>query len=380
MEGGTAMRDPARDPAVRRRLAMTRYARSHNKAQAARHFGCCWATIHAAVRRVEMYEETEDIQVLQNKPRGKPGRTSAKVESQVVAIYQESFVPQRPYGRRYSAAKVARLLAQRHGVALSRKTAWEILRRRQVWEPCRNQKHAVQRFERKQPNDLWQIDLIEQEPTAIGHVYGVPILDDYSRYLVGLRFFLTKGMETSLLTTYLAMSECGTPAELLCDRGGQFLDATGAGTTQFQVMLQSLGIELHIAPRAETKGKEERINQFIEHDFLDEVRYQLTSLTDLNARAEAWRSDYNSHHFHEGIRSTPAQRYRPGLKVDQEFLKQIFAIEERRKVTRESTVRYRNRHFRVPEQYIAWHVWVANLFDRHIEIRAGDRIIGNFDL
>jgi len=36
---------------------------------------------------------------------------------------------------------------------------------------------------------------------------------------VGLRFFLTKGAETTLLTTYLTMTAHGTPAEILCDWG-----------------------------------------------------------------------------------------------------------------------------------------------------------------
>jgi len=58
------MRDPGTAPAVRRRLAMARYARGHNKSQAARHFGCCWATIHAAVQRVEEYERMGNIRVL----------------------------------------------------------------------------------------------------------------------------------------------------------------------------------------------------------------------------------------------------------------------------------------------------------------------------
>jgi hypothetical protein len=51
------MREPETDPVVRRRMAMTRYARSHNKVQAARHFGCCWATIQTAFQRVEEYDE-----------------------------------------------------------------------------------------------------------------------------------------------------------------------------------------------------------------------------------------------------------------------------------------------------------------------------------
>lgn len=359
---------------------MARCARQRNKSEAARYFGCCWATIQAAVRRVEEYQRTGDIRALQNQPRGKSGRTPPEIEELVVGIYRESFEPERPQGRRYSAAKVARLLKKRQGVEVSRKTAWAILCRCGVWEPYGSQKRAVQRFEREEPNELWQIDLIEKEPTAIGEVYGVPILDDYSRYLLGLRFFLTKGAETTLLTTYLAMAAYGTPAEILCDRGGQFVDATGVGTTHFEEVLKALGIQLRIARRAETKGKEERLNQFIERDFLDEVRWQVENLADLNHRADLWRREYNQTHVNETIRCTPAKRYQPGLKVDAASLKRLFATEERRKVTREATVRFRNRQFKVPAEYISWSVWVANFFDQYIEIRAGDRIIGTFQL
>lgn len=374
------MRDPATDPAVRRRMAMVRYARSHNKAQAARHYGCCWSTIQAAVQRVERYETSGDIQVLQNRARGKTNRTPRETEDRAIEIYQESFEPPRPQDRHYSAAKVARLLSDRYHVDLHRSTAWRILCRRRVWKPNGTQKVAVQRFERSRPNELWQIDLIEKEPTAIGEVYGVPILDDHSRYMLALRFFVTKGQETSLLTTYLAMAENGTPQELLCDRGGQFVDATNAGTTQFQTVLDALGIRLRLAYRAQTKGKEERVNQFIERDFLDEVRWQIRDLDDLNRRAEEWRQFYNQSHFHESIGCRPVQRYTPGLQVDPAFLKQLFAREERRKVTSEATVRILNRHFKVPDKYIGWSVWVANFFDQYIEIRAGNKTIGSFQL
>lgn len=359
---------------------MVRYVRTHNKAQAAQYFGCCWATIQAAVQRVERYETTGDIRILQNKPRGITNRTSKEIEDHVIEIYRESFDPPRPQDRRYSAAKAARLLSERYQVGLHRSTAWRILCRHGVWESHATQKAAVQRFERSRPNELWQIDLIEKEPTAIGEVYGVPVLDDHSRYMLGLRFFATKGQETSLLTTYLAMAENGTPQEILCDRGGQFIDPSGAGTTQFQTVLDALGIRLRPAYRAQTKGKEERVNQFIERDFLDEIRWQIRDLDDLNRRAETWRHSYNHSHFHEGIRCTPAQRYTPGLKVDLAFLKQLFAREERRKVTSEATVRILNRHFKVPDKYIGWSVWVANFFDQYIEIRAGNKTIGAFQL
>jgi hypothetical protein len=167
--------------------------------------------VQAALRRAEEYERSGDIRSLQNKARGDPHRTPETTEDIIVAIYRESFQPARPQGRRYAAAKVARLLEQRHGLRLSRKTAWLVLKRRGVWQRADSEKQAVPRFERAQPNELWQIDLIEREPTAIGEVYGVPILDDHSRYLAGLRFFLTKGAETALLTTYRLCGRTALP-------------------------------------------------------------------------------------------------------------------------------------------------------------------------
>jgi transposase len=368
------------EAAIGRRLALARYARGHSKAEVARHFGCCWRTVQTTLRRVEEYERTGDISALRNRARGKARRTAAEVEAQVIALYQESASPERPYGRRYSAAKVARLLAERKGIVLSRKTAWLILHRCGVWEKPRGQKKAIRRFERAYANALWQIDLIEAEPSTLGPLYGVPILDDYSRYLVGLRFFLSKEAESVLLTTYLAMKEQGTPAEILCDRGGQFVDAAGQSTTCFQELLQTLGITLTIAPRAQTKGKEERLNQFIERDFLDEVRWQVSNLAELNALGERWRRQYNQKHVNETTLQTPQERYRKGVQVDARLLKQLFAREERRKVSREGLVSYFGRSFRVPDEYIGTSVWVANYFDQHIEIQSGDKVIASFEL
>jgi hypothetical protein len=183
-----------------------------------------------------------------------------------------------------------------------------------------------------------------------------------------------------MLTTYLAMRLYGTPQAILSDRGGQFVDCTGVSSTPFQEALQALGIDLVIAQRAQTKGKEERLNQFIERDFLDEVRWQINSLDDLNRRANAWCHQYNQTHNHETIHCSPCQRYRPGTKIDDRFLRSLFATEVRRKVTREATVRFQGRHFKVPEHYIGWFLWVANFFDLFIEIRAGNRIIATHRL
>ena len=46
------------------------------------------------------------------------------------------------------------------------------------------------------------------------------VIDDHSRYLLALRFFLTKEQEGVLYTLYLAFCEYGLPSCILVDRGG----------------------------------------------------------------------------------------------------------------------------------------------------------------
>jgi hypothetical protein len=62
------------------------------------------------------------------------------------------------------------------------------------------------------------------------------------------------------------------------------------------------------------------------------------------------------------------------------FLKVLFVSEERRKAIREATVRFYNRHFKVPDKYIGWNVWVANFFDQYVESRTGNETIDSFQL
>jgi len=47
-------------------------------------------------------------------------------------------------------------------------------------------------------------------------------------------------------------------------------------------------------------------------------------------------------------------------------------------MTRGATVRFRNRRLNVHGHYVGWGVWVANLFDQYVEIRAGDETIATF--
>ena len=66
---GTAVRGAGRDAVMRRCLPMVPCALSHNKAPAARGFGCCWATVQAAAHRAREYGRKGDVRLPQHEAR-----------------------------------------------------------------------------------------------------------------------------------------------------------------------------------------------------------------------------------------------------------------------------------------------------------------------
>ncbi|HHS98281.1 MAG TPA: hypothetical protein ENK08_10400 [Chloroflexi bacterium] len=362
------------DPVVQHRLQVGGYVRIHgNISQAARRFGHDRKTVRDYLRRYEEFERTGDLAVFLNRPRGNPRRTPAWIEELVVGYYQEE-------DTRRTCPNIVRVLEEEHQVRLTRQTVYNILRRRGVWErPQRRSARRIRRFEAPVPNRLWQADLIELEETCLGKVYGVVILDDYSRYLLALMFFLTKDQEGVLYTFYLAFCEHGLPERVLVDKGSQFYATLEGAESRFQDVMSKLGVEVIYTSRPQTKGKVEKIIQFIERDFLNVERNRVKNLEDLNHRAERWRRWYNRRR-HESIRKSPAERYQPSPhRVEAEVLWDAFAKEERRKIYRDGTIRLWGQRYPVPEAFIGQHAWVRIFYDRFkICVGADNTVIATY--
>jgi transposase InsO family protein len=201
-------------------------------------------------------------------------------------------------------------------------------------------RNVPQFFERAEPNALWQTDLVEDEPTAVGTVHGVFILDDHSRYCVGGGFFTSKTQDNVLLVQAEAASRHGLPLEVLSDNGSQFQVINPQAReqeakTRYRSGWESLGVTVtYAAPyHPQTKGKEERFNRFVKEDFLNEVRGQVRSVAELNERFGGWREWYNRRRAHSALGfRPPSSRYRPGTKVSEALIWQGFAKEEERRV------------------------------------------------
>jgi transposase InsO family protein len=170
---------------------------------------------------------------------------------------------------------------------------------------------AWQRFEHAAPNDLWQLDFKRPVPVATGNCHPLSVLDDHSRYAIGLiasgdqRFETIQQHLTHLFRGY------GLPAAILTDNGPPW------GVPHAPERLTRLGvwwIRLGILPlhgriyHPQTQGKVERFHRTLQAEWL-----QFQSASDLvgwQTGFDQWRAVYNLERPHLALDlATPASRY-----------------------------------------------------------------------
>lgn len=233
-----------------------------------------------------------ELAELSRRPRRSPRRSSAELEQQVVELRKR-------YG--WGARKLNKLLAE-SGVSCPATTVHRILKRHGLVK-LEAPRPSLQRFERGRPNELWQMDFKGALNSGDGGVCEpLSILDDHSRYAVGLHALdeLRRApIQECLERTF---EEAGVPEEVLTDRGPQWFSAHSEhGLTGLSVWLIKQGIVLHRGrPRhPQTQGKVERFHGAIE-----------AALRHRGAPAEAagwaawlaeFRSEYNEVRPHEAL-------------------------------------------------------------------------------
>ena len=104
---------------------------------------------------------------------------------------------------------------------------------------------ALKRFERSTPNELWQMDGKGEFHASDGTCYPLSILDDHSRYAVGLYAlpaFTAEQIYPCLVRTF---ERYGVPEAMLMDHGSEWWSTTnGYGLTWLSVRLIEQGIQL----------------------------------------------------------------------------------------------------------------------------------------
>ena len=207
---------------------------------------------------------------------------------------------------------------------------------------------AFTRFERGTANELWQMDF--KGHFALGDAsrcHPLTVLDDHSRYLVGLRACACERTETvqghleSLFRTH------GLPESILCDNGSPWA-GYGGEHTPLSVWLLLLGVKMcHGRPlHPQTQGKDERFHRTLKADLL--ARRNFASLAQAQPHFDAFRHLYNHDRPHQALGdATPASCYSPSPRAWREPRRDFDYAPEyiQRTVKAKGEITFQNRFF-----------------------------------
>jgi transposase InsO family protein len=241
------------------------------------------------------------IEERSRRPRRSPTQTVPELEERIVVLRQA--YPD------WGARKL-RVLLGREGIELPSSTVHRVLLRHGLVRDQDRHQPAVKRFEREQPNELWQMDFKGPKnwPKACT---ALSVIDDHSRYLVALE--ATARPEGALVRRHLerAFEECGLPEAMLMDHGIPWWNwQSFAGATELGLWLMRQGIRLCFAGvrHPQTQGKVERHHGSLERAIIcrgapSEGHQQWL---------DEYRHEYNHIRPHEALdMQTPASRWHP---------------------------------------------------------------------
>ena len=276
-----------------------------NISQLCRDFGISRKTGYKWVMRFqESGGDPSSLADRSRRPHRSPGRTPAAVEQAVLQVRQEHPA--------WGGRKI-RAYLQRRGESHvpSPSTITEILRRHGHIDPEESEKHRPwQRFEMEAPNQLWQMDFKGYfSLTAGGYCHPLTVLDDHSRFLLGLRACPNERRDTVKRHLISLFREYGLPERMLMDNGSPWGYDGRIPCTRLSAWLIRLGIVVsHPRPyHPQTLGKDERLHRSLKDELLS--RCPLEDLSHCQVAFDRWKQIYNHERPHEALELNPPANY-----------------------------------------------------------------------
>jgi transposase InsO family protein len=215
---------------------------------------------------------------------------------------------------------------------------------------------ALRRFERPEPNDLWQMDFKGEFRMTNGRwCYPLTVLDDHSRYSLVLAACGNQRRGTVQQHLVEAFRRYGLPRGMLMDNGPPWgTPCRTSGPSVFSVWLMDLDVAvLHGRPyHPQTQGKEERFHRTLKLEVLQGRTFD--DPHQVQGRFADWREVYNCERPHEALElHVPASRYRASAREYREQLApfeydETFAV---RTATAEGRLEFQGRAYRVGKAF-----------------------------
>jgi transposase InsO family protein len=286
---------------VRFRARCVRLAREESVA-AALVLGASRASLH----RWRARYEGGGLEALIDRPRGpQPTRLPAWVEQAVIVVRLLTY---------WNSKRLAAEFSRREIYPLDHHAVDGLLADLGTARPSTRRERGPA-YERGRPNELWHIDIqgpffLRRSAREYEKVWIVGLVDDHSRFLIGLR--VLPRPQTGPILAWLddCLELCGTPLELMSDNGSPFVMWMPGVLTLFGKTLEELRIR-HLRTQVNspwTNGKIERFWGVLQSELLDrEVFRTLDAAADGLTRFATY---YNYDRLHGELDwHTPAERY-----------------------------------------------------------------------
>src|SRR5215203_399294 len=219
--------------------------------QAAEDFGISRTTAYKWLARFDRQQPLTDSS---RRPHRSPARTPDELEAAVLAVRDR-------FG--WGPRKIHAYLTNNRQPTPPARTAAAILRRHDRIASKPAPEVAEVRFERSEPNQLWQVDFKGYVEVARKKVYPLTVLDDHSRFLLALGCGEDVTMARAWNVLWNVFGEYGLPEAILCDNA---FGSCGLGVSWFEARLMRLGVRVtHGRPHhPQTQGKVERLHGTLE--------------------------------------------------------------------------------------------------------------------
>jgi transposase InsO family protein len=203
-----------------------------------------------------------------------------------------------------------------------RATIYRMLVRNNLVNPVRRRRRREDfiAWERPEPMELWQLDIVGSVMMADGsEIKVITGVDDHARYCVIAKVVRRATGRAVCAAFVTAMQRHGVPSEVLTDNGKQF---TGRFTRPrpaevlFERICRENGITARLTkPRTPTTtGKVERFHQTLQRECLDGRVF--ATIGEAQAAVDAFVAEYNFDRPHQGIDDAyPADRFRPAASA-----------------------------------------------------------------
>ena len=285
------------------------------------------------------------LQDRSRRPRHSPNQTAPEVEQVILAA--------RARHPAWGGRKLKRWLENRgYGAIPAPSTITQILRRHGQLDEQEASKHRpFERFEMDRPNDLWQMDFKGEFRVEDGRwCYPLTVLDDHSRFLLGLQACADQTTETVQAQLTALFRRCGLPERMLMDNGPPWGASARRRYTRFSAWLLRLGVTVsHGRPfHPQTQGKDERLHRTLQLELLKQSSYP--SLEACQPDFDRWRALYNHERPHDALAlDTPAARYQTSPRSFPETLPPLTFPPGAtvRKVSMSGAISFRGRDYRV---------------------------------